>query len=60
MKQHEDAERSEINWLAQQSQSILMKDIGDAAAKMRQIFILLILATVLPGITVGARPSGVP
>lgn len=28
--------------------------------KMKQIFILFILAPVLPGITVGVRPSGVP
>jgi len=30
-----------MNWLAQQSQSILVKDVGDAAAKMNQIFSLL-------------------
>lgn len=35
----EDVKSREVNWLAQQ-----MKDVGDAAAKMKQIFVFLFLS----------------
>lgn len=38
MEQHEDAE--ELKWLAQQTPSIPTKNIGDVAAKIKQISIL--------------------